>query len=124
MSEAKNDLRIDYIELPATDVAAAKAFYTAVFGWEFVDYGPTYTCFRDGRLEGGLNGERAVPSEPGGALVVVYAQDIDLIEERVKENGGRISLPTFEFPGGRRFHFVDPSGNELAVWSHLVPGSE
>ena len=122
MSEARNDRRIDYIELPATDVAEAKAFYHAVFGWEFVDYGPTYTCFRDGRLEGGLNGERAVPAEPGGALVVIYAVDIDLIEERVRDAGGRISLPVFQFPGGRRFHFVDPSGNELAVWSHLAPG--
>jgi len=121
MSTPEHDLRVDYVELPATDVGAAKAFYSQVFGWEFVDYGPTYTAFSDGRLEGGLNGERKVPAEPGGTLVVIYAVDIHAVEAKVLAAGGRVSMPIFEFPGGRRFHFVDPSGNELAVWSHPSP---
>jgi len=113
--QAAQDRRVDYIEFPVTDVAAAKEFYAGVFDWKFTDYGPDYSSFHDGRLAGGL---RLVPdASPGGPLVVLYALDLGEIEERIRVRGGEIVRKTFEFPGGRRFHFTDPSGNELAVWS-------
>ena len=112
---AAHDRRIDYIELPAPDVAAAKRFYADVFGWKFTDYGPDYTSFEDGRIAGGLTKEGMVAR--GGALIVIFAVDLADVEARVRKAGGTIVKPTFSFPGGRRFHFTDPSGNELAVWS-------
>lgn len=115
MSQADQDRRIDYIEFPATDVAETKAFYAAVFGWEFTDYGPDYTSFHDGRLAGGFQAAASVSA--GGALVILYATDLEDAEAEIEKHGGKIVRETFEFPGGRRFHFTDPSGNELAVWS-------
>ena len=115
MSNSANDRRIDYLEFPTTDMQATKRFYNHVFGWEFQDYGPGYTSFHDGRLAGGFTTEATV--QKGGVLVVLYAANLEAIEAKVKEAGGKISKPTFSFPGGRRFHFADPSGNELAVWS-------
>lgn len=115
MSTAEHNLRIDYIEFPATDIEATKAFYTSVFGWEFTDYGPNYTSFSDGRLSGGFTTE-VVPSGQG-ILVVIYASDLDGVVNALAVHGGKITKPIFEFPGGRRFHFVDPNGNEIAVWS-------
>ena len=115
MSNTANDRRIDYIEFPAADIAAAKRFYTEVFGWKFEDYGPDYTSFVDGRLAGGFSKERR--SAAGGVLVVIYAAHLVDTESKVKSAGGVIVTPTFSFPGGRRFHFTDPNGNELAVWS-------
>lgn len=112
---AEHDRRIDYIELGAIDLPATKRFYTDAFGWKFTDYGPDYAAFEDGRLSGGFHTERAVSR--GGALVILFAVDIADAERRVVDAGGTIVTPTFEFPGGRRFHFTDPSGNELAVWS-------
>jgi hypothetical protein len=115
LQSPEHDRRIDYIELPATDVAATKAFYAGVFGWKFTDYGPDYTSFEDGRLNGGFHRVDAVTA--GGPLVVIFAMDLADVERRVAEAGGRVVKPVFSFPGGRRFHFTDPSGNELAVWS-------
>jgi predicted enzyme related to lactoylglutathione lyase len=115
MSQTEHDRRIDYIELPATDIPGTKAFYSAVFGWTFTDYGPGYTSFGDGRLSGGFTTEAKVA--PGGVLVVLYASDLQAIRSSVAQQGGRIVKEIFEFPGGRRFHFTDPNGNELAVWS-------
>ena len=115
MSQSDHNRRIDYIELPVTDVAAAKKFYGAAFGWSFEDYGPDYASFADGRITGGFRQEAKVAR--GGPLVVIYALDIAALEAAVKKAGGKIVKPTFSFPGGRRFHFTDPSGNELAVWS-------
>jgi predicted enzyme related to lactoylglutathione lyase len=112
---ADRDRRIDYIEFPATDVAATKNFYLELFGWTFTDYGPDYTSFDDGRLAGGFTKEGKVAK--GGALIVIYAKDLEGMEARVRRAGGSIVKPIFSFPGGRRFHFTDPSGNELAVWS-------
>ncbi|MFT4710782.1 MAG: putative enzyme related to lactoylglutathione lyase [Planctomycetota bacterium] len=113
---SKND-RIDYLELPAPNIQAAKDFYGAAFGWEFVDYGPEYTSFKEQRLNGGLTQARK-PAAPGeGALVVLHAEDLAATEAKVRAAGGKITTETFEFPGGRRFHFADPAGNELAVWS-------
>jgi hypothetical protein len=115
MSQTDQDRRIDYIELPTTDIEEMKRFYSGAFGWSFTDYGPDYSSFSDGRLAGGLSTARQAAA--GGMLVVLYAADLELLEAQVKEHGGTISTATFKFPGGRRFHFSDPSGNELAVWS-------
>ncbi len=115
LQSAEHDRRIDYIELPATDVARTKRFYIDVFGWKFTDYGPDYTSFEDGRLTGGFR--KADRAEPGGPLIVIFAMDLAAVEKSVTKAGGRIVKPVFDFPGGRRFHFTDPSGNELAVWS-------
>ncbi|MEP6688102.1 MAG: VOC family protein [Gemmatimonadales bacterium] len=115
MAQREQDRRIDYIEFPVTDVALAKQFYAAVFGWTFTDYGPDYTSFVDGRLSGGFRGGEA--AVPGGPLVVIYAVDLEGVASAVVAAGGRITQPPFDFPGGRRFHFRDPSGHELAVWS-------
>jgi predicted enzyme related to lactoylglutathione lyase len=110
-----NNGRIDYIEFPATDVAKTKAFYERAFGWKFTDYGPDYTSFQDGRIAGGFTKEDKVVR--GGLLVVLYASDLAATEKKVRDAGGAITKDAFPFPGGRRFHFSDPSGNELAVWS-------
>lgn len=115
MTQAEQDRRIDYIEFPTNDMAKTKAFYSEVFGWTFTDYGADYTSFVDGRMNGGFRGEEEV--EAGGALVVMYATDLEAIEADVKAHGGSIVTEIFDFPGGRRFHFSDPVGNVLAVWS-------
>src|SRR5436190_11005596 len=115
MSQAEQDRRIDYIEFPATDIAATKRFYSEVFGWEFTDYGPAYTSFNDGRLGGGFTTDARVAA--AGVLVVLYSRELEVLRDKVTKHGGSITKETFEFPGGRRFHFSDPSGNELAIWS-------
>jgi len=111
----ENDKRIDYIELPTVDIIEAKSFYGDVFGWKFVDYGPDYTSFNDGRLGGGFRKEPKV--QRGGPLIIIYSINLELIKYKVKSAGGTILMDIFDFPGGRRFHFTDPSGNELAIWS-------
>lgn len=107
---------IDYIELSVSDVARAKRFYTAAFGWSFTDYGPDYAGIQGvGREVGGLCKSPSVRT--GGPLVVLYSRTLDATLASVRKAGGDIVKEPFEFPGGRRFHFCDPSGNELAVWS-------
>jgi uncharacterized protein len=115
MAKSPNDRQIDYIEMNVTDIARAKAFYGGAFGWTFQDYGPGYCEFRDGRLTGGFTTGGA-PS-PGGPLVVLYADDLDGARQQVEAAGGKIVKPPFDFPGGARFHFTDPDGYELAVWT-------
>ncbi len=115
MATSPNDRCIDYIELGVADVERSKAFYGGAFGWTFTDYGPTYCEFADGRLTGGFT--TATPAKPGGPLVILYADDLADMQRRVEAAGGRISKPIFSFPGGHRFHFLDPDGYELAVWS-------
>ena len=115
MSQAKQDRRVDYIEFPTTNIEETKTLYSEVFGWEFTDYGPDYTSFSDGRLAGGFSVAPEVSA--GGPLIVLYSTNLAEIEARVRESGGQIVKEIFEFPGGRRFHFTDSSGNELAVWS-------
>ncbi len=115
MSDNPNDRRIDYIEFPATDMTATKNFYTEVFGWKFEDWGPDYISFVDGRLYGGF--AKAAQVRPAGPLVVIYATDLAGMEGKIKAAGGITVKPIFSFPGGRRFHFTDPNGNELSVWS-------
>src|SRR5262249_37328380 len=106
----KPENQIDYLEMPSSDLTQTKQFFTSAFGWKFEDYGPAYTSFNDGRLSGGF-------SAGGGILPVIYASDLAAAQERIKAAGGRIVKETFSFPGGQRFHFTDPSGNEMAVWS-------
>jgi len=110
-----HDDRIDYIELPATDIPATKAFYGVVFGWKFTDYGPDYVAFADGHLEGGFT--KVASNRAGGPLVILYSSALEKTQAKVEGKGGKIAKPIFSFPGGRRFHFLDPNGNELAVWS-------
>ena len=109
-------VRIDYVELAVADTARSKAFYGRAFGWTFTDFGPRYTEFTDGRMKGGFNALEGGPG-PGGPLVVLYSEDLDAVRQRVEEAGGRITKPAYPFPGGRRFHFADPDGHELAVWT-------
>jgi uncharacterized protein len=115
MSNAQHDRRIDYVEFSVKSVPEAKRFYGSAFGWSFEDYGPDYASFADGRLSGGF--QTATHVSPGGPLVVIYATDLEAMERKVRQAGGTIVRPIFSFPGGRRFHFTDPSGNELSVWS-------
>ena len=115
VSQAEQDRRMDYIEFTTTSMEATKSFYSEVFGWEFTDYGPDYTSFTDGRLGGGFTVAPEVSG--GGPLVVLYSTNLAEIEALVRQSGGQIVRETFDFPGGRRFHFTDPSGNEMAVWS-------
>jgi uncharacterized protein len=107
--------QIDYIEFPAVEIAKTKDFYIQVFNWKFTDYGPDYTSFEDGRIAGGFS--KTDKAAVGGPLVVIYAADLAGTEAKVRAAGGAIVKEVFPFPGGRRFHFSDPSGNELAVWS-------
>jgi uncharacterized protein len=115
MTRSGNDARIDYVELSVADLARSKAFYAGAFGWRLTDYGPTYCGFSDGRLEGGFTTGQT--PNPGGPLVILYADDLAGMQRRVEAAGGTIVKPIFAFPGGRRFHFQDPDGYELAVWS-------
>ena len=115
MPQNEHDGRVDYIEFPATDLEPIKAFYTSLFNWKFTDFGPTYMSFKDGRLTGGFT--TAAQRGVGGTLVVIYAVDLEAVQAAVSLSGGKVVKEIFEFPGGRRFHFTDPSGNELAVWS-------
>ena len=106
---------INYVEFYAPDLNAIKAFYTQCFEWTFTDYGPTYIAFENSGLMGGF--EQSDGAIINGALVVLYHKSLETIEQTILKAGGRISKPIFSFPGGRRFHFLDPAGNELAVWS-------
>ncbi|WP_437375908.1 VOC family protein [Inquilinus limosus] len=115
MASPGNDRRIDYIEFSVADIARSREFYGSAFGWKFTDYGPSYCEFDDGRLKGGF--AQGGPGKPGGPLVILYAEDLAATQERLEQAGARIVKPIFSFPGGRRFHFQDPDGYELAVWS-------
>lgn len=111
----REDGKIDYVELPGGDLPATKSFYSQAFGWRFTDYGPTYAAFEEAGLDGGF---QADPAElPAAPLVVLFATDLEAMLAKVTTAGGTITKPIFSFPGGRRFHFRDPSGNELAVFS-------
>lgn len=109
---------ISYIELGVTDLAATRAFYESAFGWEFNDYGPTYSGIKapdgDGEV-GGLDG--GAPPSAGGPLVLLFSEDLDASVEAVRGAGGTIAAEPYAFPGGRRFEFLDPSGNRLGVFA-------
>lgn len=110
--------QINYIELPASDLDAVERFYGEAFGWTFTDYGPEYRAFSDGAFDGGFRrADQRSRSEQGAALVVLKSDDLEGVRATVLRCGGLIVTDIFAFPGGRRFHFADPVGNELAVWS-------
>jgi uncharacterized protein len=110
--------KINYVEYPARDIESTKQFFGTAFGWSFVDYGPDYTSFSDQGIDGGFfRSELTSTTKNGGALLVISSDDLEASEIKVKTAGGTISQEIFSFPGGRRFHFIEPSGNELAVWS-------
>jgi uncharacterized protein len=107
--------KIDYVEFSSGMIAETKAFFAAAFGWSFLDYGPEYQAFADAGLDGGIDGsgERAA----GAPLVILKTDDLVRAEADVRAAGGKITRAAFDFPGGRRFHFREPGGNEMAVWS-------
>jgi hypothetical protein len=117
MTTKIQDKSINYIEFPMRKNAETKAFYGQVFGWEFTDWGETYISFAGAGIDGGFNGEAEIEIAVPGVLIVLYAKDLEGILKTIKNAGGEIKKPIFEFPGGRRFHFKDPNGNELAIWS-------
>lgn len=113
--------KLDYVEFAAHDLAATRRFFEQVFGWTFDDYGPDYIAFSKQGLDGGFyRAELKARSEAGSALLVFYSAGIEQTLAKVRAAGGTILKPVFEFPGGRRFHFAEPSGNEFAVWSDPV----
>lgn len=112
--------KINYVEFPAKDIEAAKTFFTKVFGWTFVDYGPEYTAFSDEGIDGGFyQSDLVVSTQTGSALIVFYSQSLEDTQSKIEQSGGSIIKPIFSFPGGRRFHFSDTNGNEYAVWSDI-----
>ena len=106
---------INYVEFKAKDLQDIKTFYQKSFNWEFTDYGPDYTAFSNSGLEGGF--EKSEDKIINGALVVLYHTHLEAVKETIIKHQGIISKDIFSFPGGRRFHFIDPAGNELAIWS-------
>lgn len=110
----REDGKIDYVEFPGGDLGRTQRFYREAFGWVFTDYGPSYAAFSEG-LDGGFQSDAA--EGLSAPVVVLYARDLEAMEAKVREAGGEVIRPIFSFPGGRRFHFRDPSGNEMAVWS-------
>lgn len=111
---------INYVEFPARDIEATKTFFTTVFGWSFDDFGPDYAAFSGQGIDGGFyKSDKVSSSERGGALIVMYTDSLEEVQGRIESAGGTILKPIFSFPGGRRFHFTEPSGNELAVWSDI-----
>ncbi len=112
--------KINYVEFPAKDIEAAKAFFNSAFGWTFVDYGPEYTAFSNEGLDGGFyKSDLSVSTEAGSALIVFYSKDLERTQSKIENAGGTIIKPIFSFPGGRRLHFGDTNGNEYAVWSDV-----
>jgi predicted enzyme related to lactoylglutathione lyase len=111
--DMREDGKIDYVEFPGADLSAVKLFYSAAFGWTFQDWGPTYVSFEGGGVDGGFHAEPEVEKP----LVILYAHDLEAMEAKVRGAGGEITREIQSFPGGRRFHFRDPAGNELGVWS-------
>ena len=115
-----NHNKINYVEFPAKNIGATKDFFAAVFGWSFVDYGPEYTAFSNEGLDGGFfQSDLSASTRNGSALIVFYSKDLEQTQTKIEGAGGSIVKPIFSFPGGRRFHFADPNGNEYAVWSDL-----
>ena len=110
--------KMNYVEFPAKDLTATKAFFESVFGWSFTDYGPDYTAFEGQGLDGGFfQSDLTSSTEKGAALIVFYSGQLETTLAKIEKAGGSIIKPIFSFPGGRRFHFTEPSGNEFAVWS-------
>lgn len=118
----RDEQKIDYIEIPVTDPARARDFFVALFGWTTEDYGPDYISFNDGRLDGGFS-RADNPAPATGVLVVFFSSDLKRDRDRVVELGATISKDIFSFPGGERFHFIDPVGTEYAIWASVEEGA-
>jgi predicted enzyme related to lactoylglutathione lyase len=113
-----NHEKISYVEFPAKDLEKTKRFFIDAFGWSFVDYGPEYSCFTNGGLYGGFfKSEMNFSVGKGSPLIVLYSEKLEVTQSHIEKAGGKIVKPMYSFPGGRRFHFTDPNGNEYAVWS-------
>jgi predicted enzyme related to lactoylglutathione lyase len=112
--------KLNYVEFPASDIPATKTFFTKAFGWNFQDFGDEYTAFSDQGLDGGFfKSDQSSQTQNGAALMVFYSKNLEQTRASVEAAGGNMCKPIFSFPGGRRFHFLEPSGNEFAVWSDL-----
>ena len=110
--------KINYVEFGASKFGETKTFFCKVFDWSFVDYGPDYAAFSGAGLDGGFyRSEHASSTKNGSSLIVFFSNNLEQTESKIKSAGGEIIQPIFDFPGGRRFHFSDPNGNEFAVWS-------
>ena len=110
--------KINYVEFPAKDIQATKDFFTQAFGWSFQDFGPEYSAFSNQGIDGGFfKSDLCSSTNNGAALIVLYSQDLEATQAKIENASGIIVKPIFSFPGGRRFHFTEPSGNEFAVWS-------
>ena len=115
-----NHEKINYVEFPSKDIPATKAFFEQAFGWSFVDYGPEYTAFSNEGVDGGFfKSEQQSLTSNGAALIIFFSDDLESTQTKVENAGGTVIRPIFSFPGGRRFHFTEPSGNEFAVWSDV-----
>ncbi len=114
--------KLNYVEYPSNNLNATKAFFSKAFGWSFQDYGSEYTAFSNEGLDGGFfKSENKSITANGAALLVFYSNNIEETLSKVENSGGVVVEAIFEFPGGCRFHFTEPSGNEFAVWSDIVP---
>ena len=112
--------KISYVEFPAKNIAVVKAFFTEAFGWSFADYGPDYVAFSNEGIDGGFfKSDLTASTNNGSALIVFYSKELEQTQSKIENAGGSIVKPIFVFPGGRRFHFCDPNGNEYAVWSDI-----
>ena len=110
--------RLDYVELPGTDIAATRMFYEQAFGWSMTQFAPTYAATTTGDTDVGI--QSSPPDRPAAPLPVIQVKDLEAYLDAVEKAGGKIVKPIRAFPGGRRFHFTDPSGNELAVWEAVA----
>ncbi len=113
----KNLIQINYIEFNVINIEQSKAFYGEVFGWKFTDYGPDYCEFNDGKMTGGFTTQDAV--QLGGPMVVLYSEELEPLIDKIKAAGGTIVKDIFQFPGGERFEFSDPTGHILAIWRRI-----
>jgi predicted enzyme related to lactoylglutathione lyase len=113
--------KINYVELPAVNIEDTKDFFKQAFGWSFEDYGPEYSSFSNHGLDGGFfKSDQKSLTRNGAALIIFYSLDLEATQAKIEKAGGAIVKPIFSFPGGRRFHFTEPSGNEFAVWSDKI----
>lgn len=111
--------KISYVEFPSKDIDVTKDFFSKTFSWTFTDYGPEYTTFTNQSINGGFyKTEHVCRTKNGSILIVLYSDNLEETQLKIEESGGKIIKPTFSFPGGYRFHFTDPNGNEYAVWSN------
>jgi len=112
--------KVNYLEFPVKDFESTKTFFSRVFDWKFEDYGPEYCAFSNAGIDGGFfKSDQSSLTSNGAALLVFYSNNLEATLSKVEQSGGEVIKPIFSFPGGRRFHFKEPSGNEFAAWSDV-----